>query len=116
MARQTRAQRRAARAEQAGSPPRRPPRPTANGEGDGRARRPDARPPQPRERRGIVGRFLGFISESWAELKKVEWPGQSQVIQATVVVLIACVVVGIYLYGNDLVWKHVVHWVLNYRR
>ena len=32
-----------------------------------------------------------FIGESWAELKKVEWPGQNQVIQGTVVVIIACV-------------------------
>ena len=33
-------------------------------------------------------------------------------IQGTVVVLIACIVVGIYLYANDLVFKHVVQNVL----
>jgi preprotein translocase SecE subunit len=49
-----------------------------------------------------------FVKDSWAELKKVEWPGQSQVIQGTVVVLVACLVVGSYLYLNDIVWKHVV--------
>ena len=49
-----------------------------------------------------------FIAESWAELKKVEWPTQNQVIQGTVVVLIACLVVGTYLYLNDQVWKQVV--------
>ena len=49
-----------------------------------------------------------FIAESWAELKKVEWPGQSQVIQGTVVVLVACLVVGVYLYANDALWKEVV--------
>ena len=49
-----------------------------------------------------------FVQESWAELKKVEWPNQNQVIQGTVVVLIACFVVGTYLYLNDIVWKHVV--------
>jgi preprotein translocase SecE subunit len=53
-------------------------------------------------------RRSNFISESIAELKKVEWPGQNQVIQGTVVVLIACAVVGAYLYLNDIVWKHVV--------
>ncbi len=53
-----------------------------------------------------------FISESWAELKKVEWPGQNQVIQGTVVVLIACLVVGTFLYANDVVWKHVVPKIL----
>ena len=54
------------------------------------------------ERRG------GFIAESWQELKKVEWPDQNQVIQGTVVVLVACIVVGVYLYANDQVWKQVV--------
>ena len=106
MARETRAQRRAARAEQAGAPPPRPPKPTADGEGDGRGRRPDAQPASQRR-----GRFA-FFGESWAELQKVEWPGQSQVIQATVVVLIACIVVGVYLYANDLLWKHVVQKIL----
>ena len=67
-------------------------------------RQPVARVPagQPEERHGH------FVAQAWAELKKVEWPGQAQVIQGTVVVLIACAVVGTYLYLNDLVWKHVV--------
>jgi preprotein translocase SecE subunit len=43
-----------------------------------------------------------------AELKKVEWPSQNQVVQGTVVVLIACLVVGTFLYLNDEIWKHVV--------
>ena len=61
------------------------------------------RAPAPEERRKS-----NFVVESWAELKKVEWPGQNQVIQGTVVVLVACLVVGAYLYINDAVWKHVV--------
>jgi preprotein translocase subunit SecE len=106
MARQTRAQRRARREAQ------------AQGQSvtqRARARqaqiRPGAQPTksqagsQRRERRS-------FFAESWAELKKVEWPGQSQVIQATVVVLIACVVVGVYLYVNDLIWKPVVQKII----
>jgi preprotein translocase SecE subunit len=53
-------------------------------------------------------RRSNFVVESWAELKKVEWPSQNQVIQGTVVVLVACIVVGAYLYLNDQVWKQVV--------
>jgi preprotein translocase SecE subunit len=49
-----------------------------------------------------------FIAESIAELKKVEWPNQNQVIQGTVAVLVACLVVGSFLYVNDVIWKHVV--------
>ncbi|MBA2385177.1 MAG: preprotein translocase subunit SecE [Actinobacteria bacterium] len=60
---------------------------------------------EPRER----GRF---VKEAWAELKKVEWPGRSQVIQGTIVVLIACVIVGAFLYGADQAFKPFVRAVL----
>ena len=54
------------------------------------------------------GGIFGFIHESFAELKMVEWPSQSQVVQGTVVVLVACAIVGTYLYLNDQLWKRVV--------
>ena len=57
---------------------------------------------------GEVQRRGNFVAESWAELKKVEWPSQNQVIQGTVVVLIACLVVGVYLYAADEVFKNLV--------
>ena len=38
-----------------------------------------------------------FVRESWGELKKVEWPNRAQVIQGTIVVIIACAVVGAFL-------------------
>jgi len=59
-------------------------------------------------RRVPGGGFRRFVSESWAELKKVEWPNQSQVMQGTIVVIIACVIVGAYLYLADLVFKPLV--------
>ena len=46
-------------------------------------------------------RRFGFIRESWAELKKVDWPNRNQVVQGTIVVIIACAVVGAYLWGLD---------------
>jgi preprotein translocase subunit SecE len=67
---------------------------------------------QPRAAAVTTERRSNFVAESWAELKKVEWPGQNQVIQGTVVVLIACIVVGTYLYINDQIWKEVVQKVL----
>jgi len=71
-----------------------------------------ARPQPQRAAQPEEKRRSNFISESYAELKKVEWPGQNQVIQGTVVVLVACFVVGLFLYVNDTVWKHVVSKVL----
>jgi preprotein translocase subunit SecE len=66
----------------------------------------EAAPPQQRAQRG------GFIRESWAELQKVDWPNRSQVIQGTVVVIIACAVVGLYLWGVDQVLRPFVRDIL----
>jgi preprotein translocase subunit SecE len=53
-----------------------------------------------------------FIKECWAELKKVEWPSRAQVSQGTIVVIIACVIVGTYLYAADQLFKPFVRTVL----
>ena len=106
MARQTRAERRARRqqATRAGarrggqrrrrasrrshSRPSRPSQPERGKPADQRARR--------RERHlRHLGRFVG---ESCGELRKTEWPSQNHVIQGTVVVLIACVIMGTFIW------------------
>jgi preprotein translocase SecE subunit len=111
MARQTRQDRRAQRAQQpalAGGPPERPSaRPTANGEPQ-----PERRPRASEERPARGFGFIRFIQESIAELRKVEWPDQKAVVSGTAVVLIACIIVGTYLWLNDEVWKYVVQHVL----
>ena len=66
---------------------------------------PKSQTGQRRERRGG---FRGFVAESIAELKKVEWPGKHQLFASTVVVIIAVAVVGAYLWGADQVLKRVV--------
>ena len=53
-----------------------------------------------------------FVGESWAELKKVDWPGQQQLIQGTIVVLVACVITGVYLFLADEVFRRLVQRVL----
>ena len=112
MARSTRQQRRQRRAQAAGTPPLRPavrPRPTTEEEPP---RQPVESRPERRDevRPGAPG--IRFVQESVAELKKVEWPSQQQVISGTAVVLIACLIVGVYLYGNDQLWSYVVKHIL----
>jgi preprotein translocase subunit SecE len=60
----------------------------------------------------VSARRGSFVRESWAELHKVEWPNRAQVIQGTVVVLIACIVVGAYLWGLDQIFRPFVQNVL----
>jgi len=109
MARQTRSQRRARRDAQAQSA-------QAASSTQRVQRQQQLRQQQAKSQTGTQQRrdrgARGFVAESWAELKKVDWPGQSQVIQATVVVLIACAVVGAFLYIADAIWKPVVQWII----
>ena len=111
MARETRQQRRARRAEAArddgGAV-------VDRGRSRQAQRRPEVEAPtsQTGGRRTPEGGSRRFVFESWAELKKVEWPGQSQVIQATTVVLIACVVVGAFLFVADLAFREAVENIL----
>jgi preprotein translocase subunit SecE len=76
--------------------------------------RPSAQPQksQTGARRVPGSGFKRFVSESWAELKKVEWPTQNQVMQGTIVVIIACGIVGAYLWVADLIFKPFVRDIL----
>jgi preprotein translocase SecE subunit len=110
MARPSRQQRRERRAQQpalagAGTPPTLPTPRAARG-----ADEPERRPRAATEPR--TGGPFRFFQEAYAELKKVEWPDQKAVISGTVVVLIACVIVGVYLWLNDELWRYVVRHVL----
>ena len=79
-----------------------------------RARQQQVRPaaqavkPQTGSRRVPGGGTKRFIGEATAELKKVEWPNRAQVLQGTVVVIIACAIVGAYLWGVDQVLRRLV--------
>ena len=58
------------------------------------------------------GGFLVFVRESYGELRKVDWPGQKQLVSATIAVLLAVFVVGFYLYVVDEVLQRFVRDVL----
>jgi preprotein translocase subunit SecE len=104
MAKMTRSQRRARRQAQEAS---------AQGQG-ATARAAQVRPQaasaktQTGARRKDDGGSKRFIFESWGELRKVEWPTQSHVIQGTFVVIIACVIVGTYIWIADIAFRNLV--------
>jgi preprotein translocase SecE subunit len=108
MARQTRSERRARRAAQEQSQAvaqRTRPRQ--------QQLRPAAEPPPADGGRHVPGSgFRNFVIESWGELKKVDWPGQQQLVQGTAVVLIACLITGTYLFIADEIFRRFVQHVL----
>ncbi len=116
MARQTRAERRARREarERSGAAERPRDGQPAMRPRDGQpAVRPAVQPVTSQPGRQVPGSGAKrFIGESIGELRKVEWPGQNQVIQGTVVVIIACVIIGTYLYFADQAFSKLVSKVL----
>jgi preprotein translocase SecE subunit len=106
VARQTRAERRARREARERS--------GGSGDGDGQATaRPALQPAAAPAAGRSDGNWAGnFIRESIGELRKVEWPTQNHLVQGTVVVIVACVVMGAYLYFCDQIFNKLVSKVL----
>jgi preprotein translocase SecE subunit len=105
MARETRRQRRAARAA-AGEGKAQPSRRAAA------QARPSQQPVKQQTGRRSEQQRGQFVRESYAELKKVDWPSRRQTFQGVVVVLIACAIVGAYLWGLDQIIRPFVDKVL----
>jgi preprotein translocase subunit SecE len=82
-----------------------------------RARRTQVRPAgevkaQTGAKRDQRGGFGQFIRESYAELRKVDWPNQRQLVSSTVAVIIAVAVVGFFLWVADEAFSRLVRDVL----
>jgi preprotein translocase subunit SecE len=70
--------------------------------------RPSAQPVKQQTGRKAEHQRGQFVRESAAELRKVDWPSRRQTFQGVVVVIIACIIVGAYLYGLDQVFRPLV--------
>jgi len=104
LARETRRQRRAARAAGDGAAtPRR---------GRAAQARPSQQPVKQQTGRKAEHPRGQFVRESYAELRKVDWPSRRQTFQGVVVVIIACTIVGFYLWGLDQIIRPLVDRVL----
>jgi preprotein translocase subunit SecE len=42
-----------------------------------------------------------FFRDVWVEIKKVSWPSRNEVVGTTLVVIVACVLFGFYLFVVD---------------
>jgi len=56
---------------------------------------------------------LQFLRECVVELRRVNWPGREEITNATAVVLIASIVLGIYLYALDSVFTQAARWLID---
>lgn len=54
-----------------------------------------------------------YISEVIIELKKVTWPPFTETRRSTVIVIIFSVLLSLFLWGSDQVWKQVTDFILS---
>jgi preprotein translocase subunit SecE len=113
MARNTRQQRRARRRQEQGAAAA-PEQPKVTQRARARQQqvRPSSQPQKQQTGRREPAPRGRFIRESAAELRKVEWPGRGQVTTGTIVVIIACAIVGAYLWLLDLGLRNLVEEVI----
>jgi preprotein translocase subunit SecE len=45
----------------------------------------------------VIGRLRNYLSEAWAELRKVAWPTRSTVVNLTLIVIAVSIAVGAYI-------------------
>ena len=61
--------------------------------------------------------WVTTLREGWrdtlAEMKKVTWPGRSEVVSTTVVVIVATVVFAVYLWGCDVVFYKMIDFLFS---
>ena len=50
-------------------------------------------------------RFINFLKDTKAELKRVTWPSRNEVTSTTIVVIIATVFFGFYLFFMDVLFS-----------
>jgi preprotein translocase subunit SecE len=50
-------------------------------------------------------RFINFLRDTKAELKKVTWPSRNEVTSTTIVVIVATVFFGFYLFFMDVIFS-----------
>jgi len=53
-----------------------------------------------------------YLTESWAELKKVVWPTRETVIRLTILVIAVSFAVGVYIFVLDRIFNTLVDQVL----
>ena len=51
--------------------------------------------------------MFSFLAGCREELRKVVWPDREEVINSTVVVLIAVTIVSVFLFGTDMVFESI---------
>lgn len=70
---------------------------------------------EPANRSRGIRRVSSFVGEVRAELRKVDFPNRQQTMASTAVVIGACLIVGLYLYGLDRIFAEVTQRIVDWQ-
>jgi len=57
-------------------------------------------------------KIIGFFTDVVKEMKKVTWPHREELRDSTVIVLIVCGVISLFVYGIDLIVSKILNAIL----
>ncbi|MCX6736921.1 MAG: preprotein translocase subunit SecE [Candidatus Parcubacteria bacterium] len=61
----------------------------------------------------LIYKTIKYFKESWAELKKVNWPTRQETIKHSLAVIGLSAIVGLFLTGTDSIFKIMVRLIIN---
>ena len=57
-------------------------------------------------------KIIGFITDTIKEMKKVTWPSKNELRESTIIVLVVCGVIALFVFGVDWVVGKVMQAIL----
>ena len=63
--------------------------------------------------KGFWGRMIGFGTDVKGELKKISYPTRTETIGSTTVVMVLVLLIGVYLFGVDLILSKLIQNIIH---
>ena len=60
----------------------------------------------------MIAKIQQFASEVVVELRKVSWPSRKEVIDATWIVLLTAIALGLFIALTDFVLSNILRWII----
>jgi preprotein translocase subunit SecE len=60
---------------------------------------------------GLIGKVRQFWHEVKMEMKKVSWPARNEVVNTTIIVVLAVIFFGFYLFVTDMAFTYIIQFI-----
>jgi preprotein translocase subunit SecE len=63
------------------------------------------------EKKNLKDKTVGFFNDVAREMRKVSWPNREELQDATIIVLVACLVLSIFIFGIDKIFETLLRFI-----